>query len=260
MDLKLKGRTALVTGASKGIGFQTALRLAQEGCNVHLVARTYSDLKDAASRINAQVDASVQISVHSFDLSQSREIDEMISICDPFDILINNAGAIPVGSLGEVDEDKWRDGWELKVFGYINSCRGAYAVMKPRGSGVIINIIGAGGEKPTSVYAAGAGGNAALMGLTRALGGKSLEDGIRVVGVNPGPIMTDRLVGALKFRAEKRFGDSSRWQECLDEYPTLGRLPGKPEHIADMVAFLASDLSAFTTGTIITIDGGHLGH
>ena len=259
MDLNLEGRTAVVTGASKGIGFQTALRLAQEGCHVHLVASTHADLEDAASRIVSQVDSSVQVHFHSFDLIQSSNVDAMIDVCDPFDILVNNAGAIPPGTLEEVDEETWRHGWELKVFGYINSCRRAYERMKQRGSGVIINVIGTGGERPVAPYSAGAGGNAALMGLTRAVGGASLEDGIRVVGINPGPIMTDRLVGSLQFRAEKRFGDGSRWRECLDEYPTLGRPPGEPEHIADMVAFLSSDLSAFTTGTIITIDGGQMG-
>ena len=103
MDLNLKGRTALVTGASKGIGFHTALRFAQEGCHVHLVARTGADLADAASRISAQVDSSVQVRFHSFDLSQSPDVDAMIATCDPFDILVNNAGAIPGGSLEEVD-------------------------------------------------------------------------------------------------------------------------------------------------------------
>lgn len=259
MDLNLEGRTALVTGASRGIGFQTALRLAREGCHVHLVARTGADLADAASRIAAQVDSSVQVHTHTFDLSRSQDVDAMIDACDPFDILVNNAGAIPGGTLEEIDEETWRHGWELKVFGYINSCRRAHARMKRRRAGVIINVIGTGGERPVAEYAAGAGGNAALMGLTRALGGASLEDGVRVVGVNPGPIMTDRLVGGLQAKAEKRYGDASRWRECLDDWPTLGHPPGEPQHIADMVAFLASDLSAYTTGTIITIDGGHMG-
>ena len=259
MDLNLEGKTALVTGASKGIGFQTALRLAQEGCHLHLVARTRADLADAAKRITEQVVSSVQINFHSFDLSQSEDIDAMITACDPIDILVNNAGAIPGGSLEEVDEETWRVGWELKVFGYINSCRRAYKRMKQRGSGVIINVIGTEGERPVAAYAVGAGGNAALMSLTRALGGASLEDGIRVVGINPGPIMTDRLEGGFRIQAEKRFGDSSRWAECMDGWPTFGHPPGEPHHIADMVAFLASDLSAYTTGTIITIDGGHMG-
>ena len=118
-------------------------------------------------------------------------------------------------------------------------------------------MVGTGGKSPVATYAAGAVGDAALMSLTRALGGASLEDGIRVVGVNPGPIMTDRLESGCRIQAEKRFGDSSRWAECMDGFPTYGHPPGEPHHIADMVTFLASDLSAYTTGTIITIDGGH---
>ena len=96
---------------------------------------------------------------------------------------------------------------------------------------------------------------AILVNNAGAIPGGSLEE----VGVNPGPIMTDRLVGGLQVQAEKRFGDASRWRECMDGYPTLGQEPGQPQHIADMVAFLASYLSAYTTGTIITIDGGHMG-
>ena len=99
--------------------------------------------------------------------------------------------------------------------------------MKQRGSGVIINVIGTGGERPVAAYAVGAGGNAALMSLTRALGGASLEDGIRVVGVNAGPIMTDRLERGCRIQAEKR----------MDGFPTFGDQSGKPHHIPDMVTF-----------------------
>ena len=194
---------------------QTALRLAQEGCHLHLVARTQADLADAAKRITKQVGSSVRINFHSFDLSQSQDVDAMFTACDPIDILVNNAGAIPGGTLQEVDEETWRFGWELKVFGYINSCRRAYERMKQRRSGVIINVIGTGGERPVATYAAGAGGNAALMSLTKALGGASLEDGIRVVGENPSPIMTDRLESGCKIQAEKRFGNASRWTKCM---------------------------------------------
>ena len=116
----------------------------------------------------------------------------------------------------------------MKVFGYINNFRRAYKRIKQREFGVIINVIGTGGKSPVATYAAGASGNAALMSLTRALGGASLEDGIRVVGVNPGPIMTDRLEGGFRIQAEKRFGDSSRWAECMDGFPTFGDPSGTP--------------------------------
>lgn len=250
MDLGLEGKSALVTGASKGIGLACAISLAREGCSVHLVARTETDLAAAQSLIAAQ--ANVVVTYDALDLSQSAAVTQLCSAHSDIDILVNNAGAIPAGSLLDIEEDTWRQAWDLKVFGYINMCRAIYGNMQGRG-GVIINVIGAGGERPSAGYAAGAGGNAALMALTRALGGTSRKDNIRVVGVNPGQIVTERLETMQRSNAEKRWGDPERWQELWDaRYP-----PGQPEHIADMVSFLASDLSSNTTGTIITIDGGH---
>jgi NAD(P)-dependent dehydrogenase (short-subunit alcohol dehydrogenase family) len=103
-------------------------------------------------------------------------------------------------------------------------------------------------------YIAGSTGNAALMAFTRALGGSAGDDGLRVVGINPGAIATDRLVTLMKTRAQNQFGDENRWEEYTKPLP-MGRA-GTPAEISTMVAFLASDLSAYTTGTIITIDGG----
>ncbi len=250
MDLNLQGRTAWVTGASKGIGRATAETLAREGCRVVLISRTLADLDAAAQGIRQRTGA--DISVFAADLSGSDEVARLWAHGDAPDILVNNAGAIPSGSIADVDEARWREAWDLKVFGYINMCREALARMTARGSGVIVNVIGAGGEKPRPDYAAGAGGNAALMALTRALGSTSTLKGVRVVGINPGLIETDRMETQLRRRADKQLGDASRWRELLDpRYP-----PGKPEHIADLVAFLASDLSSNTTGTIVTCDGG----
>ncbi len=250
MDLELTGKRALITGASKGIGLACAERLADEGCDVHLVARSAEDLAAAEARIRDN--ANVAVTTTAADLSDSLQVGELCEASRGLDILVNNAGAIPAGSLADVDEATWREAWDLKVFGYINMCRGVYDHMRGRG-GVIINVIGAGGERPSAGYAAGAGGNAALMALTRALGGTSRKDNIRVVGVNPGQIVTERLETLQRSMAQKRWGDAERWQELWDpRYP-----PGQPEHIADMVAFLASPRSANTTGTIVTIDGGH---
>ncbi|MGE0484615.1 MAG: short-chain dehydrogenase/reductase [Gammaproteobacteria bacterium] len=250
MDLGLVGRRALVTGASKGIGLATARTLAAEGCAVHLVARTAADLEAAATGITAST--GITPTWDALDLADSTAVDTLAAAHDDIDILVNNAGAIPAGSLDAIDEARWRAAWDLKVFGYINMSRRFYAAMRERRRGVIVNIVGAGGEKPTAAYAAGAGGNAALMALTRALGARSTLDGIRVVGINPGYIETERMVTMQRAFAAERLGDAERWRELLDrDFP-----PGKVEHIADMVAFLASDRSAFTTGTIVTIDGG----
>ena len=250
MDLGLTGRCALITGGSKGIGFAAAWALAREGCDLHLAARTQADLEKAKASISSRFN--VGVSIHSADLSQGDVARQLIDTCADIDILVNNAGAIPAGDIQAVREPRWREAWDLKVFGYINTCRAVLENMKGRGKGVIVNVIGSAGERPTPGYIAGAGGNAAIMAMTRALGAESSRDGVRVVGINPGAIETERLVTLARTSAADKLGDPERWREVLDQnYP-----PGKPEHIGDMVAFLASDLSANTTGTVITIDGG----
>jgi NAD(P)-dependent dehydrogenase (short-subunit alcohol dehydrogenase family) len=169
-------------------------------------------------------------------------------------VLVNNAGAIPGGNLWDVGPEDWRRGWELKVMGYIDLTRAFYALMETRGGGVILNNIGNGGENVDFDYIAGSTGNAALMAFTRALGGRSLDDGIRVVGVNPGPVATDRILKVLKTRAVARFGSEEQASKLLEAFP-LGRAASVRE-IADMFVFLASPRSAYISGTIVTIDGG----
>ncbi len=250
MDLQLTGRRALITGASKGIGRATAFSLAAEGCPLLLVARTAADLQAVQQEVTAAHHVAVE--VMALDLSRSEAVEALAERSGHVDILVNNAGAIPSGTLESVDEDLWRAAWDLKVFGYINLTRRMYRRMREAGGGVIVNVIGAAGERPNAGYVAGAAGNAALMALTRAMGGVSRRHGIRMVGINPGLIETERLSTLLMQQAESRFGDASRWQELKDPvYP-----PGLPEHVADLVAFLASPRSGNTTGTILTVDGG----
>jgi NAD(P)-dependent dehydrogenase (short-subunit alcohol dehydrogenase family) len=140
------------------------------------------------------------------------------------------------------------------VFGYISFCRVIYAQMKARRSGVIINVIGAAGEAFPTGYIAGAAGNASLMAFTRALGKGAPADGLRVVAINPGPVETDRLVMLRKAEAKEKFGDEGRWRELSAGMP-FGR-PAFPKEIGNAVAFLASPASGYTTGTVLTINGG----
>ena len=131
-----------------------------------------------------------------------------------------------------------RHAWELKVFGYINLTRAVYANMKARGRGVIVNIVGVASERMDAGYIAGSTGNAAIHAFTRALGGRSLQDGVRVVAVSPGPVETDRMIGIMRGAALSQFGDEDRYPELLANY-ALGRL-AKPREVVDLVAFLAS--------------------
>ena len=208
MDLHLRGKRVLITGASKGIGAAAAEAFAEEGAHVMLAARSGDQLKALTDRLRSahQIDATA----HVVDLRNPADLAKLAKAASDIDILVNNAGDIPGGSIDKIDEATWRHAWELKVFGYIN--------------------------------------------LTRALGGKSLADNIRVVGINPGPVGTDRHVTLLKTRAKHQFGDENRYKEFQKGLP-LGR-PAHAREIADLMTFLASDRSGYTSGVIFTVDGG----
>jgi len=254
MDLGLGGRWALITGGSKGIGRAIANELAAEGCNLHLAARTRHDLESAAGEIAMRFE--VRVMIHSGDLSTAEGVAALADGVGAVDILVNNAGSVPRGSLIEVDERKWRASWDLKVFSYINLSRALYPAMCERGRGVIINVIGIGGERPDANYIAGSTANAALMMFTRSLGGDSIRHGVRVVGVNPGPTETEKYVGDMERLAIERLGDKSRWRDLLAALPM--RRAATSDEVAGVVAFLASDRAGYISGTIFTVDGGIL--
>jgi NAD(P)-dependent dehydrogenase (short-subunit alcohol dehydrogenase family) len=252
MDLKLAGKTALITGASKGIGRATANAMAEEGCNVVLVARTAADLKAAQAEIARK--SNVRVDVFAADLSDSANIDKIAAAFPGVDILVNNAGAIPGGNLIEIDEKRWRTAWDLKVFGYINMCRAYYALMKKRQAGVIVNVIGAAAQTKDPEYICGVAGNASLAAFSQSLGSASVRDGVRVVALHPGPVATDRLVTLMRKKAQDKTGDPENWRDLVKPLP-FGRA-AQPEEIASAITFLASERSGYTSGSVVTIDAG----
>ncbi|MDX1742617.1 MAG: SDR family oxidoreductase [Ruegeria sp.] len=252
MDLRLTGKRVLITGASQGIGEGVAEVFAEEGAVLHLTARNEANLTRVATHLRKTYGA--EVSIYPMDLGGGQAPLDLADAVGDVDILINNAGVIPGGNLFSTDDATWRQNWDLKVFGYINMCRVYYERMKAAGGGVIINDIGNAGERFDADYIAGTTGNASLMAFTRALGGRSLDDNIRVVGVNPGPVDTTRIYTLLKRRAVDWYGDESRWEELLATYPL--KRPAKVAEIADLMAFLASERSGYTSGAIFTVDGG----
>mgnify|MGYP001608762025 FL=1 len=252
MDLDLKGKRALVTGGSRGIGRACAQVLAEEGCMVTIASRDALALKAAAADIKAKTGAEVQW--RAADLSQRGAAEALAAGAGDLDILVNNAGAIPGGDLQTVDEDSWRRAWDLKVFGYINLTRAVYARMQAKRSGVIVNVLGNAGEKLNAAYIAGSTANAGLMAFTRTLGGVAPADGIRVLGVSPGPVATDRLVSLYKQMAAAKLGDANRYEELFKGMAF--ERPATAEEIAWTVAFAASPRSSYTSGIYITVDGG----
>ncbi len=255
MDINLNGKRVLITGGSKGLGLAMAQCFASEGCDLHLAARSQTTLEDAAETIRHQYP--VKVNTIAIDLAQHGSAGRVVEACGDIDILVNNAGDIPSGSLEAVDEERWRAGWDSKVFNYINLSREYLRRMKARRAGVIVNVTGIAGDLLDASYIAGSVGNAAMAAFTKALGSTSHKFGVRVVGVNPGACETKRYERLARAKAQERHGDPERWREALSMLP-FGRA-ASPDEIAAAVVFLASPLSAYTTGAILTIDGGLTG-
>jgi len=252
MDLQLGGKRVLITGASQGIGEGLAHAFAGEGCHLHLTARSAEKLDSLRTDIETQ--HKVKVTSTAIDMTERDAPERIVNEAGDVDILINNAGVIPSGTIFDISADKWRDGWALKGFGYADMIRLVYPRMKQRGGGVILNNIGNGGEICDPQYIEGAAGNASIMAMTRALGGSSLDDNIRVVGVSPGPVDTTRIYNMLRKFAENTLGDPTRYSELLEKYPL--QRPARIHEITDLFLFLASFRSGYTSGTVITVDGG----
>ena len=246
MDLGLKGKSVLITGASKGIGLACAHGFAAEGCVVHLAARSADLLSQAKQNIQAQHGA--QVHTHVCDLRAEGAVDKLAQACKDVDVLVNNAGDIPGGSIEIIAENLWRHAWELKVFGYINLTRAMFTRMKPRGSGVIINVLGMAGVTHPSEYICGTTGNAALEAFTKGVGKGSAQYGVRVLGLHPPATRTDRIIQLHKSYSKQKFGDESHWQELLQQAGMI-----EPEQVADTVVFFASQRAQHLSGVVLNL-------
>ncbi len=252
MDMDIRGKKVLVTGGSKGIGYHCGLAFAAEGCDVILASRDGAALEAAAGQIRGR--HNVNVSVHAGDLSKPADRVALHAAHPDIDILVNNAGAIPGGTVHDIPLDRWIEAWNLKVFGYIHLTQLYLPGMEAKKDGVIVNIIGMAGRAPRADYICGASGNASLIAFTAALGGKTPDNNVRVLGIAPGATMTDRIITLSKSRAKTKFGDESRWQEMLAGLP-LGRA-GKPEEIAELAVFCASPRGGYLSGTTLDVDAG----
>lgn len=256
MDLELTGKSVVITGASRGIGLACALSFAAEGCHIRMVSRDPERL--ASARRQVLTAARGEVTAHTADFTHAPEVAAAIERFSDADILVNNAGEIPGGSILDVDAERWRAGWEAKVFGYIDATRAMLTHMYARGAGVIINVIGTGGVQHSYEYVAGSTANAGLMAFTDAVGSRSVDHGVRVVGVNPGAVETDRHRGILAAVAAKETGNAATsWLHYVGGDLPLGRA-AQPEEIADVVTYLASARASYISGTVLNVDAGRL--
>jgi 3-oxoacyl-[acyl-carrier protein] reductase len=256
MELNLSGKVAIVTGGSKGIGRAAALGFVKEGASVVVCARGREALDETVAEVGAP--GPERIAAVAADLTDpaaiKRVIDKTITEFGRVDILVNNAGSTRPGDFQKISDDDWKLDFELKFFGYVRMARVAMARMAERKSGVIINVVGTGGLVPSAGYMVGGAANAALNHFTKALAAEGSKHQVRVVGINPGPILTERLKLFLGQRT-RNGGAAQSTEDILRRITPLGR-PGKAEEVADLILFLASERAAFIHGANITIDGG----
>ncbi|HEX9822590.1 MAG TPA: SDR family NAD(P)-dependent oxidoreductase [Methylomirabilota bacterium] len=257
MDLELKGKVALVTGASKGIGKAIALGLAAEGARVAIVARDAGALDKVAAecRDRSGTDA---VAVAA-DLSQLDEVERVVGEVKDragrVDILVNNAGAIRGGAFLQIPDAQWIDDWNLKLLGYIRMARAVFPIMQAQGGGRICNVVGAAGRNPTAAYLTGGAANAALINFTKGLADLGAPSRILVTAVSPAATKTERWDSLMAQQAAAT-GRSVQELQAEAEAPyKLGRI-ATPVDIADVVCFLVSARASFVTGICVTVDGG----
>jgi 3-oxoacyl-[acyl-carrier protein] reductase len=257
MDLQLKGKVALITGGSRGIGRGIALSLAQAGCTIALTARDKSALDDVAAAIER---AGGKARVFATDLLQDGATaalaDKVKAACGRLDILVNNAGAVRRASFFTMSEKDWHDGFGLKFFAHVWLCRALWPLLKAS-KGSVVFISGIGARAPVADYMVGASVIGASLAFMKSLAELAKPDGIQVIAINPGSVDTDRFRHRLAIIMKKTGLDEAAAIEHHRRELNITRF-GKPEDIGSLVAFAVSPHGRWLHGTGIDIDGGQV--
>lgn len=257
IDLRLKDKVALITGASRGLGAASARLLAAEGAKLVLAARSRADLDALAAELHER-HGTAALAVGS-DLTHAESAEAVVQqALDTFgriDVLVNSAGASQGGLFWELADRIWQESFELKVMGSIRMMRAVLPVMIAQKYGRIVNVVGNTGLQPSPRLLPGAAANAALLAITRGVGEEVAPFGIAVNALNPGPTRTERwttLMNRLAQSSQRTVADVER--DYTRQIP-LGQL-AEPEDIAGLIVFLCSDRAANLIGTSLTADGG----
>jgi NAD(P)-dependent dehydrogenase (short-subunit alcohol dehydrogenase family) len=257
MDLGLAGKTAIVTGASRGIGFATAQRLAAEGAAVAICARDPERLEAAVQRLR-QTGAKAVGVVADTTKPEQREalVSAVVDKLGPPDILVNNAGTHVRATVDDMSDDQLRRQLEDKVFGFFGMIRAVLPHMRRLGGGRIVNVIGQAVRHPHPDRLPSGITNAAAQAMSKAVADAVARENIRVNTVCPQYIETEIVSGMIKKEMRERGVTRDEAAAGFTRANVLGRL-GQPGEIADLIAWVASDRADFVTGSSISIDGGY---
>jgi 3-oxoacyl-[acyl-carrier protein] reductase len=257
VDLNLKGKTALVTGGSEGIGKSITEVLASEGVDVAICARRKEPLEAVANEISKNTGR--KIVPIAADLTKDADAANFVQTAAKqlgrIDIMINNAGSAPGGVIETLTEDDWAKALQLKFMGYVRCLRYAIPIMVKQGGGRVVNLIGNDGVKPSYWEIAPGAANAAGQNLTKSLAGQYGKAGISFVAVNPGPVRTERWAGLVKAMSRDMKISHEQADKLAPSSIPMGRIAEATE-VANLVAMMASPLMHYVNGTMIEIDGG----
>ena len=255
MDVRLDGRVAIITGASKGLGLAMATEFAASGAHVAILARNPDGLAEA--KASASKTAQGRVETFQCDVSKAADIEktfaDVIRAFGKVDILVNNAGMSRAMPSEKITDDVWQEDLDLKLFAAIRLTRLCWPGMKERKWGRIINVLNSGAKAPRANGAPTAVSRAAGMALMKVLSNEGAPHGILVNGMLVGQIVSDQI--ARRYKAE---GANTTFEEFVAKAGVgipIGRM-GKAEEFAAMACLLCSELGGFTTGTAINMDGG----
>ena len=258
MDLGLKGKTALVTGSSRGIGRGIALALAAEGCDVLLVGRDRAALDDTAAAVGK---SGSRAAIAAIDLREKAAAGKLIEQVKrefgALDILVNNAGATKRGDFLALADSDWEDGYALKFFAHVRLARAAWPLLRER-RGALIAIGGTGGRKPTAEFTIGSSVNAAVAAFTKCLADRGKTEGVRVNCIHPSIVETDRTRRRIKTEVERTGAPEQKIREqLLREFNNPIRV-GTVEDVGSLVVFAVSSRAGWLHGATIDLDGGEI--
>src|ERR1700691_3699954 len=257
MDLAMKDKKAIVTGASEGIGKAIARSLAREGVDVAICARRKEPLEATAAEIAKE--SGRKISAITADLTKPADAESLVKKAPAplgrIEILVNNARSPPGGVLEHLTEEDWAQSLQLRFMGYVRCLKHVLPIMQKQKKGRVVNLIGNDGVKVSYWEIAPGAANAAGQNLTLSLASQYGKDNVSFVAVNPGPVRTERWAGLVKAMARDMKLSFEEADKLAPSSIPLGRI-AESEEGANLVTYLASDLAFFVNGTMIETDGG----
>lgn len=259
MDLGLNGRVALVAAASRGLGKAIAWELAREGADVAICARGKTQLKETAREIAA--DTGSRVLAVAADVSVAKDVADLVTAVlqrfSRLDILVNNAGGPPSGPFAIFSDEDWRQAMELNLLSAVRLSRAVIPSMRANHWGRIINLTSVAVKQPIPDLILSNAARSGVIALAKTLSFELAPEGITVNSVCPGFTRTERVEELARARAEREGKDVQEVMASYERQIPMGRL-GRPEELAALVAFLASERAAYITGVAIQVDGGYV--